>query len=127
MGRDSQSADGVLKLDQIVRRGCRSRDDERAPTLDTGTTAKRARTGRIFIDCLRNVRGVTALAAYPTIARPGAPVSTPIAWDELPTLRSGNQYRVVNMAARMPNLIGDPWPDFGTVDQVVPVSKRRRS
>jgi bifunctional non-homologous end joining protein LigD len=54
-------------------------------------------------------------------------MSTPVTWEELPTIRGGNQYRVDNPTARLPNLISDPWPDFETVDQVVPVSKRRRS
>jgi bifunctional non-homologous end joining protein LigD len=96
------------------------------PTRYTDTMAKRARTGRIFIDYLRNGRGATAVAAYSTRARAGASVSTPIAWEELPSIRSGNQYRVGNLAARLPNLITDPWPDFETVDQVVPASKRRK-
>jgi bifunctional non-homologous end joining protein LigD len=97
------------------------------PTRYTDTMAKRARTGRIFIDYLRNGRGATAVAAFSTRARSGAPVSTPVSWDELPSIRSGNQYRVGNLAARLPNLSRDPWPDFEAVDQVVPVSKRRRS
>ncbi|MET0530242.1 MAG: DNA ligase D, partial [Microvirga sp.] len=98
-----------------------------SPALYTDTMAKRARTGRIFIDYLRNGRGATAVAAYSTRARAGAPVSTPIAWEELPSIRSGTQYRIGNLAARLPNLTSDPWPNFETVDQVVPVSKRRRS
>lgn len=96
------------------------------PGLYTDTMAKRARTGRIFIDYLRNGRGATAVAAYSTRARAGAPVSTPLAWEELPTIRSGNQYRIGNLAARLSHLQGDPWADFGGVDQVVPKAVRRR-
>jgi bifunctional non-homologous end joining protein LigD len=97
-----------------------------SPALYTDTMAKRARTGRIFIDYLRNGRGATAVAAFSTRARSGAPVSTPVSWDELPSIRSGNQYRVGNLAARLPNLSSDPWPDFEAVGQVVPASKRRK-
>jgi bifunctional non-homologous end joining protein LigD len=96
------------------------------PGLYTDTMAKRARMGRIFIDYLRNGRGATAVAAYSTRARAGAPVSTPLAWEELPTIRSGNQYRIGNLAARLSHLQGDPWADFGNVDQVVPKAVRRR-
>jgi bifunctional non-homologous end joining protein LigD len=98
-----------------------------SPSLYTDTMAKRARTGRIFIDYLRNGRGATAVAAYSTRARAGASVPTPMAWDELPSIRSGNQFRVANLTARLSYLIDDPWADFATADQVVPVSKRRRS
>jgi bifunctional non-homologous end joining protein LigD len=97
------------------------------PARYTDTMAKRARTGRIFIDYLRNGRGATAVAAFSTRARPGAPVSTPVSWDELPSIRSGNQFRIGNLAARLPNLVSDPWPDFEAGDQVFPASKRRRS
>jgi bifunctional non-homologous end joining protein LigD len=95
-----------------------------SPSLYTDTMAKRARTGRIFIDYLRNGRGATAVAAYSTRVRVGAPVSTPLAWEELSTIRSGNQYRISNLAARLSHLQDDPWSKFGNIDQVVP--KRRR-
>jgi bifunctional non-homologous end joining protein LigD len=100
-----------------------------SPALYTDTMAKRARTGRIFIDYLRNGRGATAVAAYSTRARTGAPVSTPVSWEELPSIRSGAQYRVGNLAARLSHLNGDPWNGFDRVDQVLTLSlkaKRRR-
>jgi bifunctional non-homologous end joining protein LigD len=97
-----------------------------SPALYTDTMAKRARTGLIFIDYLRNGRGATAVAAYSTRARAGAPVSTPLAWEELPTIRSGNQYRIGNLAARLFHLQDDPWAAFGDVDQGVPKAARRR-
>jgi bifunctional non-homologous end joining protein LigD len=97
-----------------------------SPALHTETMTKRARSGRIFIDYLRNGRGATAVATSSTRARAGAPVSTAIAWEELPSIRSGNQYLIGNLVARLPNLISDPWLDFDTVNQVIPVSKRRR-
>jgi bifunctional non-homologous end joining protein LigD len=97
-----------------------------SPALYTDTMAKRARTGRIFIDYLRNGRGATAVAAYSTRARAGAPVSTPLAWQELPTIRSGNQYRIGNLGARLSYLQDDPWAEFGDVDQALPKAVRRR-
>jgi bifunctional non-homologous end joining protein LigD len=97
-----------------------------SPLLYTDTMAKRARTGRIFIDYLRNGRGATAVAAYSTRARVGAPVSTPLAWEELPMIRSGNHYRISNLTARLSHLQDDPWSAFGKIDQVVPKPKRRR-
>jgi bifunctional non-homologous end joining protein LigD len=49
--------------------------------LTTSTKAKR--TGKIFIDYLRNGRGATCIAPWCLRARPGAPVSMPINWSDL--------------------------------------------
>lgn len=47
------------------------------------------RTGRIYIDWLRNGKGATCIAPWGLRARKGAPVSTPINWDDLSTLDQG--------------------------------------
>lgn len=59
---------------------------ERAAALDPSiaTTAflKEDRGGRVFVDATR-VGGATVVAAYSPRARPGTPVSFPVAWEEL--------------------------------------------
>jgi bifunctional non-homologous end joining protein LigD len=44
---------------------------------------KRKRDGRLFVDVNRNAYAATAVPPYAVRARPGAPVATPLAWDEL--------------------------------------------
>jgi bifunctional non-homologous end joining protein LigD len=84
------------------------------------TAAKAARKGKIFVDYLRNVRGATSIAAYSTRARPGAPVSTPLAWDELDPALPSDAFSVANLRQRLVSLKGDPWARYWTVRQRLP-------
>ncbi len=94
-----------------------------SPQRFVATMSKRVRKGRIFIDYLRNGRGATAVAAYSTRARPGAAVSTPLAWEELsPSLRP-NHYTVENLSTRLRHLRSKPWPDLDDVRQTLPVRR----
>ncbi|HEU4407829.1 MAG TPA: non-homologous end-joining DNA ligase [Polyangiaceae bacterium] len=49
----------------------------------TAHMAKAERGGKVFIDYLRNARGSIVVAPYSTRAKPGAPVSMPLAWEAL--------------------------------------------
>ena len=53
------------------------------PTLFTTSIRKKDRTGKIFVDYLRNEKGSTCVCAYSLRARIGAPVSLPISWQNL--------------------------------------------
>jgi bifunctional non-homologous end joining protein LigD len=44
---------------------------------------KDRRQGRVFVDTLRNSYGQTMVSPYSVRAKPGAPVATPLDWDEL--------------------------------------------
>jgi len=96
-----------------------------APQWFVATMTKAKRTGKIFIDFFRNTRGATAVAAYSTRARPGAPVSTPLSWDELPSLKSADAYTLGTVPARLAGLRSDPWKGFFEVRQWISAKMRQ--
>ena len=65
------------------------------------------RTGKIFMDYNMNVRGKTLNVAYSPRGEPGAPVSMPLAWDELATAHPLD-FRLTNVQARLA-ATGDRW------------------
>ena len=87
------------------------------PDRFTAKMSKATRTGRIFIDYLRNGVGATAVAAYSTRAHAHAPVSVPIAWEELDGDVRSNTFTAVNLPARLARLPQDPWQDYFKIDQ----------
>jgi bifunctional non-homologous end joining protein LigD len=102
---------------------CRKLAEEMAadnPAAYVSTMAKVARRGRIYVDYLRNGRGATAVAAYSTRARPSCGVSTPVTFEELESLRSGDHYTLLNLARRLEFEGADPWADFFKVKQKLP-------
>lgn len=82
-----------------------------SPQDYVSTITRSKRKGRILIDYLRNQRGMTAVAAYSTRARPGAAVSMPVAWEELDRIGPA-VFTVTNTPARLDAQGRDPWEDF---------------
>lgn len=80
---------------------------EREPGLLTLEARKRNRGDRVLVDIMRNGYGQTAVPPYAVRARPGAPVSAPIAWDELSRVKPA-QVTVANLARRLVR-VDDPW------------------
>jgi bifunctional non-homologous end joining protein LigD len=84
--------------------------DEPSKYLAVMTKAKRA--NKIFLDYLRNGYGATAVCAFSTRARAGAPVSVPIEWDELDAKVRSASFDVKNIEERLAALKRDPWAEF---------------
>jgi len=69
------------------------------------------RVGKVFIDYLRNGQGATTVCAWSARTRPGLGISVPLAWDELPDLRAGDQWTVANVHTRL-DRGNDPWSGY---------------
>lgn len=70
---------------------------------------KKKRGDRIFLDYLRNGYAQTSVPPYAVRARPGAPVATPITWDEMTGI-DPRRYTVRNVFRRL-GQTSDPWKD----------------
>lgn len=79
------------------------------PKLVTLEVRKAKRAGKVFIDTLRNSFTATAVAPYAVRAHPGAPVATPIYWQDLDIPRFHSQtYTIENIFERIDHE-GDAW------------------
>ncbi len=96
-----------------------------SPAKYVSTSVKKARHGRIYVDYLRNGRGATAISAYSTRARPGAPVAVPLTWEELSPAIRPNQFTVANLPARLNRLRKDPWQELFKIKQTLPAKGSR--
>jgi len=97
---------------------------EAAPSMFTANPLKRLRTGKIFVDYLRNDMGSTAVAAYSLRARDGAPVSMPMPWSEVTKKLDPKRFTL----RTVPGLISkrpDPWRDFAKTRQTITARARR--
>ena len=90
------------------------------PDRFTAALAKAKRTGRIFIDYLRNQRGATAIMPYSARSREFAPIAVPLTWEELRDLDKPSHWHIgdgpeMSKRAASKNLL-----HWGRADQVLP-------
>ncbi|MEX2457871.1 MAG: non-homologous end-joining DNA ligase, partial [Actinomycetota bacterium] len=89
---------------ELVRR------DPKRLTME-GRIAKRE--GRLFVDTWRNGYAQMVVAPYAVRGRPGATVSTPIAWEEAEDSRlRPARFHLRNVPERLAS-VGDPWRGMG--------------
>jgi bifunctional non-homologous end joining protein LigD len=100
-----RSAD--FDLARSVARAVAEHLAEQDPDRLTTAVRKADRGGRIFVDTGRNAYAQHAVAPYSVRPLPGAPVATPIDWDELGRVEP-RSYTVTNVLRRLSQK-DDPW------------------
>ncbi len=85
--------------------------ERRMPDRVTMNWWKEERGERVFLDFNQANRDRTMAGAYSPRALPGAPVSTPLRWEELADV-DPTVFTVRTVPARLAE-VGDPWADFG--------------
>lgn len=81
----------------------------RHPQMFTLEQRKAKRGGKILIDIQRNAYAHTSVAPYAVRARPGAPVATPLHWEELEDEATHpRRFTVESVPGRL-EAEGDPW------------------
>jgi len=96
------------------------------PARFTAKVAKKERERRIYVDYLRNTAGATTIAAYSVRARTGAPVSTPLHWDELGPRMRPAAFHAGNVGRRLGGLHSDPWKAFRRTAQTLTATMKRK-
>ena len=90
------------------------------PEKFTAALAKAKRTGKIFIDYLRNQRGATAVMPYSARAREFAPVAVPVTWEELRKMDAASRWHVGDAAELIKRAASKDLKGWGRADQVLP-------
>ena len=91
------------------------------------TTAHRKdkRRGRLYLDIRRNAYAQTGIAPYSLRAKPGAPVATPLDWDELGDAKIGpRRFHLGNIFRRLAQR-DCPWADIDRHRQSLAAAIRR--
>jgi len=87
----------------------------RNPDLATTEQRKEKRGDLLYLDVMRNSYAQLAVAPYSVRARPGAPVATPLNWDEVNDKLRPGQFTITTLPDRISDLgrSGDPWAGMG--------------
>jgi bifunctional non-homologous end joining protein LigD len=87
------------------------------PNAYISKMTKTKRTGKIFIDYLRNDYSSTAIAPFSLRARKGAPVATLVSWNELNKIKSASAFNISNIEKRLNKTTAKLVKEFFTLDQ----------
>jgi bifunctional non-homologous end joining protein LigD len=98
-------------------RAVASRMEAADPGLYTTEFAKAGREHKLLIDYLRNNRTNTSVAAWSPRARPGAPISVPIAWRDVRPAFDPTRFSLPALVRRAALRTSDPWAGYWTCRQ----------
>ena len=91
-----------------------------APERWLANARKAKRTGRIFLDWLRNTRGATSVASWSLRAREHATVAMPLRWEELGKFDRPGAFNPDKALQRASRLRKDPWDGIERLRQSLP-------
>jgi bifunctional non-homologous end joining protein LigD len=97
----------------------------RHPKELTTEWRKEKRDGRLLVDTARNTYAQTAVPPYAVRPRPGAPVATPIEWEELSDSRLRPDRWNLKSVLRRLGAKGDPWADISSYARGISRARRR--
>lgn len=89
--------------------------EQSEPERYTATLSKKARTGRIFIDYLRNGRGSTTVAPWSSRAKPQATVSATVSWADFDKGIGPGDFTIGGKALAAALRKPDAWADFDKI------------
>jgi len=78
------------------------------PDIATVKRLPTQREGKVYLDYLQNGRGKLLVAPYCVRPLPGAPVSTPLLWDEVTAELDIRRFTIANVPQRVAALAADP-------------------
>ena len=97
---------------------------EAEPDISTITRQIRARDGKVYIDWLQNIKGQTIVAPFSVRPLPGAPVSSPLRWDEVTARLDPRAFTITTVPKRFAKLKDPVAPVLGAGVDIAQVLAR---
>ena len=89
----------------------------------TTNISKKKRSGKIFLDYLRNGFGATAIAPYSLRAKNKPTVSVPLTWAEVRKLKKPDEFDLNSVLERLVRQKTDPWKGYDQMKQKIKILK----
>jgi bifunctional non-homologous end joining protein LigD len=122
LAKPGRRALGWAQAKAFAQAVCVQMSDD-SPTRYLVKMTKAARTGRIFLDYLRNDRTATAVAPLSSRARDGAPVSMPVPWKQVRAGLDPSRFTITTAPALLNRSTG--WEDYAKSERTLEDAIRR--